>query len=393
MKPLRITYFLRDDGACGYYRVDLPIRKLVENGVAKSMRIDPWASTDKVEASFNADLLVMPRVCEPAFLEIMAEVQLQGKYVVVDHDDDMFSISPYSPHYQEWGCENVCVTLEDGKQLELWKDGDNINLLENRDRIDTVKRACEKANMVTVTQEHLARAYRPYNDNVVCLPNCLEPKLWERLPLKPNERLRLFWAGGSSHFHDWKMMESVWPELFSRYPGKLQLVIMGHTFERTVAGVPKDALETHTWCPTPAYPYKARILNPDIGVIPLEDTAFNRAKSCIKLVEFSALSTPCAVSHVTPFKEAYNGANAVMVENDHDCWVEALSALIEDPLLRVRIAEEAHAYSLRHFDINTQWRQWEDAYRACIEGGKVTSEGCSDNRATSNQTVLEEVGK
>ena len=80
--------------------------------------------------------------------------------------------------------------------------------------------------MVTVTTPKLAEAYKPYNDNVVVLPNCIDLDLWKPMDLKPSDEIRLFWAGGSSHYEDWMMMTEVLPVIMDKYP-QVKLVFMG----------------------------------------------------------------------------------------------------------------------------------------------------------------------
>ena len=83
----------------------------------------------------------------------------------------------------------------------------------------------------------------------------------------------------------------------------------------------------------------------------------------------SALAVPSVCSLVSPYKEMYNGANGVFVENNSvDGWVRGISALIEDPILRAKIGGAAQDYVLRHYDINTQYTQWVSAYKELLNG-------------------------
>ena len=102
-------------------------------------------------------------------------------------------------------------------------------------------------------------------------------------------------------------------------------------------------------------------------IIPLVDNVFNRCKSPIKWIEMGALEVPCVTSYVSPYKEIATEGNGVFVDNDKDAWIEGISMLIEDPILRAKIGGEAQRTVAAQFDINTQWTQWRDAYEGLLK--------------------------
>ena len=362
---MKLTYFLRDNGGCGYYRADLPFKTIAASGEAKVFKIEKGDNADHISKGFDADVVMIPRVSEEQMITIMKDLQRMGKKVVVDYDDDMFNISPFSPHYGDFGTENVVVQHE-GQSLVLWEDGRNINLKLNRKRADAVRKACELADMVTTTTSICGDVYRAYNDNIVELPNCLDLSVWQKLPLKEHEEVRLFWAGGASHYGDWCLLSEALPIVMRKYP-QAKLVLMGSKFDGTLKDIPKDRIEFHQWVPTPAYPYKIAILNPDIALIPLEDNTFNRSKSCLKFIEQGALEVPAVCSLVSPYKEVYTGANGVFIENNSTKgWVDGISALIEDKMLRWKIGGESRKVVEQYFNIEKQYTKWLNAYREIL---------------------------
>lgn len=367
---MNITYLLRDDGACGWYRCESPMRLLAENSVAKVQSIKKGDTAGEIEKTLNADIVIIPRLGELPIIETAKTLQANGTKIVIDHDDDMFTVSPFSPHYQEFGTEQVKVDVN-GEVITLWEDGRNIDLKANVARLDGFKRAVEMADLVTVTTENLAKVYRQYNDNVKALPNCIDSRLWRKLPLKREnpDGVRLYWSGGSSHFEDMALLQDVLPEILNKYKNT-KLILMGCKWDGTLKNIPKDRIEFHPWVHTKAYPYKSAILDVDISLIPLVDNEFNSGKSPIKWIEQSSLSVPSVCSLVSPYKEVYNGANGVFVEdNDPQAWIKGISALIEDKPLRWQIGGQAEATVQRNFDIRTQYTQWADTYKELLEDG------------------------
>lgn len=358
----KITYFLRDDGACGYYRVSLPFSILSKKSAYAVNRIKQGDGIEDVYKAMNgSQLFVIPRVSEDQFIEFIKDIKNRGKKVVIDHDDNMFCISPLSPHYEEFGTEEVKYKLSDGELLPVWEDGRNIDISANRKRLDGMKKALELADMVTVTTAQLADVYREFNSNIRILPNCVNTNLWRKLPLR-NDKVRLFWGGGHSHYEDWCILSNVLPEIMNKYTNVF-LILMGAKFNGTLKKCPEDRIEFHPWAHIQAYPYMVSTLNPDIALIPLLDNKFNRCKSPIKWIEMGALEVPSVASYVSPYKEIASEDNGIFIEdNNEEGWFEGISMLIEDKGLRDKFGKNAYKTVQERFDINTQYLQWLNTY-------------------------------
>ena len=361
---MKITYILRDEGGCGYYRLMLPMGRLQDAGT-KVKKITAGMDASAIYDSFDSDIFVIPRPYDEQAYKTIQTLKEEGKRIVIDYDDSMFSISPLSVHYADFGTEEVKVQANDGTWLDLWIDGRNIDIKRNRIVQDQIKRCLELADAVTVTQPALAEVYKPYNDKVICLPNCVDLKIWQKLPLQRRDDVRLYWSGGASHYQDWLILQDVLPTIFDKYK-QVKLVIMGTVFHGTIKGLDKSRIEIHPWAHTQAYPYKSAILDADISLIPLEDNEFNRCKSNIKWLEQAALEVPSVCSAVTPYVEHNNGVNGVFVRNETQDWIDGISCMVEDSILRAKLGAEARKTVERSFDIDREKTQWLDAYESLL---------------------------
>lgn len=376
---MKVSYFLRDNGGCAYYRTFLPLETMaIKNGTIVNS-FERGDKADKIARALDADVFVLPRVCETDFINLIPQFREGGCRIVIDHDDNMFEVSPFSPHYDEVGTEEIWVSVH-GKRMPMWVSDLNkdqykhlqikpnyIDIERNKKRKDNFIIAMQEADLVTVTQPILADVYRPWSKKIAVLPNCVDMTLWKKLPFLPRENIRLYWSGGSSHYEDWCMIAEVIPAIMKKYPN-VTLVLFGTKFDGTLKQVPKERIEFHDWLATPAYPYKSAILDPDICVIPLYENEFSKCKSPIKWIEMGALGVPCVTSHYSPYKELATEANGIFIEkNDKNAWIEGLSMLIEDKELRLKIGQEANNTVAKHYDINKEWIQWYNAYEELLK--------------------------
>ena len=119
------------------------------------------------------------------------------------------------------------------------------------------------------------------------------------------------------------------------------------------------------YVPYDKYRTKLSELNFDIGIAPLEDTRFNRSKSCLKFYEYAAVGTVTLASNVIPY--SYEMDKEDLVKNRHDKWVAKLRKLIADEEYRQSrlYAQEAWVNEMR--DIKKVAKQWEETIISIIK--------------------------
>jgi glycosyltransferase involved in cell wall biosynthesis len=372
---MKITYFQNSTGGCDWYRAILPMdtikekeAALVERAWPANILCDIQYNPTRFEEYMSSDIILLQRLNTESFLNRMRDI-LEGSKakIVLDHDDNVFSVSPFSPHYVDYGTEEAKMRLPNGDMVDLWKDGHNIDLKKNKKMLEGVKACLERADMVTTTTDFLADNFRQYNQNVRVLPNCVDLNEFQRIDRNDDE-VRIFWSGGWSHYEDWFLLKDVLPVVMKKYKNA-RLVLMGFKFDSTLKEIdPAQIRYIDKWTDSVAYSYRLSLVSPDISIIPLKDTYFNWCKSPIKWVEMGALSVPSVCSFIKPYSPlAELGDNGVYIEdNDKDAWIEGISKLIEDEDLRKKIGANARKTVEQHFDINTQYHQWVNAYQEVL---------------------------
>jgi hypothetical protein len=79
----------------------------------------------------------------------------------------------------------------------------------------------------------------------------------------------------------------------------------------------------------------------DIGIAPLADSSFNRARSNVNLKEYAALGIPWLASPVAPYLGLGARQGGQLVEDG--TWEQALRSLIRHPMRRRRLGRRASA--------------------------------------------------
>ena len=104
--------------------------------------------------------------------------------------------------------------------------------------------------------------------------------------------------------------------------------------------------------------YPEMIENIDIGIAPLVDTEFNRSKSNLKYLEYSALGIPSVCSNVYPYaKTIKKGENGFLAKNIKH-WKEHLERLIESSSLRKEIGEASYNFVKENYNQKDIAKQW-----------------------------------
>ena len=165
------------------------------------------------------------------------------------------------------------------------------------------------------------------------LPNALDPRLWRdwrtpRPAILSGERVRMLYMGTHTHDADLARLRPALDRLHDERPGAFELTLVGVAAEPAPApwltrlSPPAEAV---------AYPRFVRWLRSqgpfDLGLAPLADSAFNRAKSDVKLLDYAALGLLPVVEDAAAYRaDPHAGEIAVHAQD----WAEALRGVLND---------------------------------------------------------------
>lgn len=218
-----------------------------------------------------------------------------------------------------------------------------------RPRAGIVRRLVRNADQVWVSTESLATRARTLNAAVTVVPNGLDERLW--LARQPGPKrdfgpVRIVYMGTATHASDFAIVAPALERLKRDFDYHVEIDIIGVTAGGSLPpgvnriGVSPNGGQSYpgfvSWITAaPAW---------DIGLAPLADTAFNRSKSVIKVLDYAAMGLAVLASDMPVYQGSLAaGVGGRLVRNDPDAWYTALSYLVRDRAERVRLAEGAMA--------------------------------------------------
>lgn len=225
------------------------------------------------------------------------------------------------------------------------------------------------ADGITVPSPGIKHYLSCLNPNIFVLPNYLDPKIWSlRNPTSVvGNTISIGYMGGESHLPDLEMIEEVILDILDYYQGRVKFISWGVQ--------PPPALNEHPLVEwkllTPGdYAEFATYFNQqqfEIYITPLKDSLFNRCKSSIKVLEYTALGIPGVSSDLEPYANVITPSVTGLLAQTTEQWKQHLNTLIDQPDLRLQIARQAQAAVHSDWLISDHYQQWPQAYKSIVD--------------------------
>ncbi len=203
---------------------------------------------------------------------------------------------------------------------------------------------------IIVSTPYLKEIYQEYCPHIYVVPNSIDTQKWDAAPRKNKKGIRFGWIGGATHDEDLRILESVIPRVLDKVPdGKFVFVSSrSPEFLQNVRGVEV----VNKWSPILKYQSHLAAQDFDIGLAPLRDNKFNRAKSNLRWLEYSALGIPSVCSNVGHFAQTIKHGVDGMLANEPDQFADHIIALAKDSNMRKAIGKAAHARIASDFNVD-----------------------------------------
>jgi glycosyltransferase involved in cell wall biosynthesis len=200
-------------------------------------------------------------------------------------------------------------------------------------RFDKVVQVVTRARWVSAATEPIAAWARRYNPNVSIVPMAVDLAEYDRVRRhsRATHPLVLGWAGTAGGVRYLNALAPVLRDLASKHELVVSAISGGYR-QVCLPGVPLDAR------PWRAESAVADMADFDIGLVPLDDSPFERAKFPFKLLQYLALGVPAVCAGVGIAASVIRDGENGRLARSLDEWRQALEALIQDDALRRRLA-------------------------------------------------------
>ena len=308
-----------------------------------------------VEAMMS-DVIVFQRPMEKEKVEVVRLLKEAGKKVVFDNDDTYKPNSGVPTNMER-------VNAKIGKKL--------VEMNSN------IEKFIQQADLVTTTTEFLAKEYRKLNKNVIVLPNQIDPFNYEEPIKNTGDKIRVGLVGSVSSNDEYLHILDALDYLKARddveivvfgLPDKddARLVNMRKIYQKELEFWEKYADERKPFVSMANYYETLNNLRLDLMLIPRQESYFNKCKSNIKFLEASMFEIPVIAQGFSqgdsPYDYDLDGKNGFIVKTG-ESWIPTIKKLLDDKKLRQKTGKIAKKYVLKHYNIENNYKRWEEAYK------------------------------
>ena len=201
-----------------------------------------------------------------------------------------------------------------------------------------------------------AAAARP--EKVTILPTAIDTDRFRPVPLPSREPELVAWIGSRTNLPNLESLFPVFAEVRRRRPRSRLLVVA----DRSPAGLPEGASFV-PWSPGTEREILGRA---SIGVMPLDDTPFNRGKCGFKILLYQACGLPVIASPVGVNRELIVPGETGLLAEGPRAWTDALERLLGDPASAARMGARGRDGVERTHAVAEIYPRFRDAV---LEGG------------------------
>jgi glycosyltransferase involved in cell wall biosynthesis len=244
-----------------------------------------------------------------------------------------------------------------------------------------IVRAVTEADAVIGSTPTLCDNLRPFNSNIFTIPNYLNDRLWSLVPPPKNDTfpVTIGYLGGHSHSYDLNIVAPVLENLLNQYGDDITIKFWGIAPPEMISGYPNAE-----WVDVGLVSYKdfaAYFVGQtcDLFIAPLVDNEFNRSKSWLKYLEYSAIGIPGIYSRVTPYERIVSHGETGFLATTHEEWKEFLEQLINDPELRHQLGLRAQEHVKSDWLLSENINKWIATYRDILSNPRINEKSTIDN--------------
>jgi len=310
-----------------------PARALQERGhELLVLREGEEARTDTLPD--GCDVLFVHRLHSANVLRTAHALTATGAAFVWDNDDDLTDVPP-----------NPRGSVKRGG-------------LRSQQTAAELSAAIGLADLVTTPSADLALRFRAGGAPAVTIVENYVPDAFSRVRRPAHDGVTIGWVAGYEHIYDLRelgLRDVLRQLLDERADVRVVSIGLDLSLER----------DRYRYMPMVHYAELPQLTAEwDIGIAPLADVSFNRARSNCKLKEYAAVGTPWLASPVGPYAGLGEREGGRLVADDD--WHAALGRLSDDARERGKLAKRGRRWSREHA-MSRNVKRWEAALGDAVQ--------------------------
>jgi len=334
----KIICYRGDRAACWFYRLHAPMVHIARNR-PKDFNVTV-SGTIGVDQVGKYSLAILQRQYKLDVLAPILQMKEAGTKLIYEIDDDLFHVPKWNPAHQVLGKRSV-------------QSG--------------IRKFLGQVDAMFVTTNALRDVYKEYCETIYVLPNSIEHDFIFPVdnPRAMTAKPVVCWQGSMTHERDLLIAKDGFTQLakdesilFKMWCG------LNKETKQPVFDIP--GAQTIPLTPFEGFFQMFGQLGTYIGLAPLSTTQFNRSKSNLKFLEYTAYNAVTVASDFGPYKDTIeDGETGILVSDNRD-WYDKVMELLTNEDKYNYILANAKKLVAEKFDIKKNYVLWEKAIKQVL---------------------------
>lgn len=223
---------------------------------------------------------------------------------------------------------------------------------------DKTKTNIKNAHLVIAGNSYLANYSLQFNSNTIIIPTTVDCNLHKPMPeLRGEETIVIGWSGSISTVKHFEAFVPTLKKLKAKYGNKIRFKLLG---EPNYINGELD-IKGDQWT---ADSEVIELNKMDIGIMPLPNDKWANGKCGLKGLTYMACGIATVMSPVGVNKEIIeHGKNGFLADSEEE-WLNCLSLLIEDKVLRNKLGEEGRKTVLEKYSVEANKEKYLNAFQS-----------------------------
>lgn len=211
------------------------------------------------------------------------------------------------------------------------------------------------ADLVIAGNTYLKDYALAENENVIIIPTTIDTEEYVPIVKLKKNKICIGWSGSITTIQHFKEAIPVLSKIKEKFGEKVYFKVIGDSsYKNTSLDIQGIAWQKQNEI--------EELCEFDIGIMPLPDSEWAKGKCGLKGLQYMALEIPTIMSPVGVNSEIINNGKNGYLANSEDEWIEKISLLIENIVLRKTVGAEGRKTVIESFSVLSQQNVYLNAF-------------------------------